>query len=322
MPKHTAQQTKGYLIALVGTAVWSSTAVFIRYLSVNYQMPSLVLAFWRDLIVTIAMAGIIAIYKPRLFQPPPKQWRFLTLFGFAMAIFNSTWTISVAYNGAAVSTVLAYSSAAFTAILGWKFLGERLDWPKLVAVSSSLVGCAFVSGAYDLNAWKLNPLGISIGLISGLAFAVYSLMGKRASDSAFHPLTTMLYSFGFGTIFLLLINLAAVPSLTALSAQLFWLGSSWNAWLVLLILAIGPTIGGYGLYIASLAHLPASIANLIATLEPAITAVLAYLFLSERFTFPQLAGSALILSGILFLRWYEGRHLHAAQRIVENSAAS
>lgn len=320
--KPLSQLSKGYLIALIATAAWSSTAIFIRYLTVKYQMPPLVLAFWRDLIVVSAFALVIAFYKPRLFHPPPRQWVFLGLFGLTMALFNSTWTISVAYNGAAVSTVLVYSSAAFTALMGWKFFGERLDWPKIIAVSFSLIGCAFVSGAYDLNAWKMNPIGISIGLISGLAFAVYSIMGRRASENSIHPLTILLYSFGFGAVFLLIFNGLALPSLSELPTQLFWLGSSWNAWLVLFILAIGPTIGGYGLYIASLVYLPASIANLIATLEPAMTAVLAYVFLAERFTFPQLAGSALILSGILFLRWYETRQLRASQQSIEPTAVT
>jgi drug/metabolite transporter (DMT)-like permease len=226
----------------------------------------------------------------------------------------------VTYNGAAISTVLAYSSAAFTALFGWIFSGERLNWPKLVAVACSLIGCAFVSGAYEPNAWKINPIGISIGLISGIAFAVYTIMGRRASENAFHPLTTLLYSFGFGTLFLFILNLFGLSTLSAFPRQLLWLGNSWNAWIVLLILAAGPTIGGYGLYIASLVYLPASIANLIATLEPPMTAVLAYFLLAERFTYTQLGGSALILSGVLFLRWHEGRQPRSSQYANEASA--
>jgi drug/metabolite transporter (DMT)-like permease len=41
---------------------------------------------------------------------------------------------------------------------------------------------------------------------------------------------------------------------------------------------------------------------LIATLEPALTALLAYFLLSERLTIPQLAGSVLIIAGVAFLR--------------------
>jgi drug/metabolite transporter (DMT)-like permease len=76
---------------------------------------------------------------------------------------------------------------------------------------------------------------------------------------------------------------------------------------VLILLGIGPTIGGYGLYTVSLTYLPASVANLVATLEPSMTAVLAYLFLGERLTSPQLFGSALVITGVIILRLNESR---------------
>ena len=88
---------------------------------------------------------------------------------------------------------------------------------------------------------------------------------------------------------------------------MFWLEKSLNGWGALAFLAIGPTIGGYGLYTVSLGYLPASVANLIATLEPAFTALQAYLFLGEMMTGMQIIGSVVILCAVLFLRWYENR---------------
>ena len=311
----TSSRTKGYLIAFIATIAWSSTAIFIRYLNVNYQMPPLSLAFWRDLIVCVFLFGALKIFRPSLLKIGKKDLSFFVIFGIVLALFNSTWTVSVAYNGAAVSTVLAYSSAAFTAVLGWKYFGEPLGWVKFSAVILSLVGCFFVAGAYDLTVWQLNPVGISVGLLSGLAFAFYSTFGRRASEKEIAPLTTLLYSFSFGAAFLLLINAVSNPSPSVAIHQLFWLGIRWKAWLILAVLAIGPTIGGYGLYMISLSYLPASIANLIATLEPGMTAVLAYLFLSERLSPIQLIGTGLILAGIIFLRWHENRSVLTASTV-------
>jgi drug/metabolite transporter (DMT)-like permease len=304
-----SSRSKGYLIALIGTAVWSSTAIFIRYLSVTQQMPPLSLAFWRDLMVCLAIAAFMATFDPRKLRIQRTDLPFFLLFGVVLTLFNSTWTVSVALNGAAVSTVLAYSSAAFTAILGWKFFKEELNWVKLTAVVLSLAGCVIVAGAYDRSAWQLNPLGISVGLVSGLAFALYSIMGRMASERGLPPLTTLLYSFAFGAAGLLGLNFLLFSPPAATYQQLFWLGTNGTAWLILVILALGPTIGGYGLYIVSLGYLPASIANLIATLEPGMTAVLAYFFLGERFSPNQLVGSGLILAGLLFLRWHENRQM-------------
>jgi drug/metabolite transporter (DMT)-like permease len=88
--------------------------------------------------------------------------------------------------------------------------------------------------------------------------------------------------------------------------DLAWLGSNLPAWGLLILLGIGPTIGGYGLYTLSLAYLPMSVASLIATLEPAFTTLLAYLLLNEQMSLPQVIGSAVILGSVLLLRLREG----------------
>jgi len=75
----------------------------------------------------------------------------------------------------------------------------------------------------------------------------------------------------------------------------------------LYLLAAGPTVLGFGLYNVSLGYLPSSVANLIVTLEPAFTAVIAYFLFGERLNGLQLGGSLLILAGVVFLRVYEGR---------------
>jgi drug/metabolite transporter (DMT)-like permease len=49
-------------------------------------------------------------------------------------------------------------------------------------------------------------------------------------------------------------------------------------------------------------YLPASITNLLATLEPAMTAVEAYIFLHERMTGIQVIGSLIILSAVLIVQ--------------------
>jgi len=67
------------------------------------------------------------------------------------------------------------------------------------------------------------------------------------------------------------------------------------------------------LYTVSLGYLPASVANLIATLEPVMTAALAYIFLGERMTVVQLFGGLVIVTGVVLLRIGEGRSTSSVQ---------
>jgi drug/metabolite transporter (DMT)-like permease len=49
-------------------------------------------------------------------------------------------------------------------------------------------------------------------------------------------------------------------------------------------------------------YLPASITSLLATTEPAMTAVEAYIFLDERMSLVQIIGSLIILSAVLIVQ--------------------
>jgi len=194
-------------------------------------------------------------------------------------------------------------------LLGWLFLTERLNWVKLLAVGLSLGGCVLVSGAYRAAAWQANLLGIFVGVLSGLCYAAYSLMGRSASQRGLNPWTTLLYAFGFAAFFLLNINLLAgrfLPGGASRPADLFWLRDALAGWGILFLLAALPTLAGYGLYNVSLTYLPSSVANLIVTLEPVYTVILAYFLFGELLNIVQLAGGLLILSGVVLLRLFEG----------------
>ncbi len=300
---------KGYPIALGSALVLSMTAILIRYLTRNFAIPALVLSVLREILVFVIMLAGLTLIRPTLLKVGKKHLRYLILFGAVLALFNSLWTLSVALNGAAVSTVLAYSSAGFTALLGWWLLKERLDWVKLAAVVASLSGCVLVSGAYERSVWGNNLVGIITGIASGLLYAIYSLMGRSASQRGINPWTTLMYTFGIAAVFLggfTLLGSGHLPGGINRPADFLWLGDSWLGWGVLLLLAAGPTLVGYGLYNLSLSYLPSSVANLIASSEPAFTVAIAYLFLGETMSLVQVAGSLLILGGVVFLRLHEG----------------
>ena len=306
---HQSNLTRGYTIALLSAAILSTTAIFIRYLTQTYQMPALVLAFWRDSFVALFLLLVLRLVRPILLTAKRPQFVYLVIYGFVLAIFNATWTLSVALNGAAISTVLVYSSAGFTALLGWWFLKERLDWAKLLAVAFTLGGCVLVSDALNAAAWQANTLGILTGVVSGLGYAVYTLMGRSASQRGLNPWTTVLYTFGFAAGFLLLFNLlpgGVLPGTAARASDMLWLGDAVIGWVILFLLAAGPTLLGFGLYNVSLGYLPSSVVNLIVTLEPVFTAVIAYFLFGEVFNGIQLVGGLLILAGVVFLRVYEG----------------
>lgn len=306
-----SHRTRGYASALISAVFLSTTAIFIRYLTQTYHIPALILAFWRDVIAATTLLPVLALLRPRLLAITRAQLRYLLLYGLVLAVFNSLWTLSVALNGAAVATVLVYCSAGFTALLGWWLLRERLDWVKGLAILLSLGGCVLVSQALDPALWRSGVWtklpALLTGVFSGLLYAAYSLMGRAASQRGLNPWTSLLYTFTFASIFLLLANLipgSPLPGSAVQTADFWWLGKSVTGWVIIILLAAGPTLAGFGLYNVSLSYLPSSVANLIVTLEPLFTAATAYILFGERLAPVQLFGGAMILSGVIFLRLF------------------
>jgi drug/metabolite transporter (DMT)-like permease len=319
---------RGYGIALLAAAVLSTTAIFIRYLTQTYHMP-LLLAFWRDGLVALILLPGLAMWRPGWLRVGRPALAYLAGYGLLLAAFNGLWTLSVALNGAAVATVLVYCSTAFTVLLGWAFLKERLDGVRIAAVVLSVAGCALVAGLLESGELQIGVPGIVTGVLAGLGYAVYSLMGRSASRRGLNPWATLAYTFGFATLFLLAANLLPgqpLPGTAAGLGDFLWLGDSLAGCGILVMLAAGPTILGFGLYNVSLTYLPSGVANLIVSLEPALTALIAYVALGEWLTGMQIAGGLLILGAVVILRLYEGRvegNLPVEERVTgEQSVAS
>jgi len=288
-----------YIVAILAITLWATTGILIRTLVVDYAMPALLLAWWRDLLVALVLGAWFLLWKPQALVLPRKQWGFLAFYGMVLALFHVVWVYSVQANGAAVATVLLYSSAAFTAVLAWWLFGESLTVRKVLAVAASLGGCVLVSGAYTPDAWATNAWGIWMGLFSGLLFAAYSLTGRASGQRGLAPWVSLFYTFVWASVFQGLFNLWAWlldggSLFQALVPQL-----PFSGWFWLLALSFGPTLLGFGFYNHALSRLPASLVNLLATLEPAMTAIMAYFFLGERLTAIQIFGALVILVAVM-----------------------
>jgi drug/metabolite transporter, DME family len=117
------------------------------------------------------------------------------------------------------------------------------------------------------------------------------------------PLTSLSYTILFGTLTLLVLLGSAAGWAAYIGdanpLRVFEVGrGTWN-WPILIILALGPTLGGYGIFTSSLRHVPARIASLIVVIEAPIATLLAVWLVGERLEMLQIVGIGCILGAII-----------------------
>lgn len=300
-PSSTPARSRGFFYAILAAILFSFTPLFIKILNTRYDVPALVITMWRNILGIALLFPAFLIFKPSLLKLERKHFGFIALYGLVFTLLNTIWTFSIQYNSTSVATVLIYFSAPLTGLLGWLLLKERFTWLKALAIVFGLGGCALVALAGSKV--DTNWIGLLLGLISGLIYAFYAIFGRLSAQRGIHPWTSTFYLFFFALVALFVLNVLPIDIKgKALSFKtLITLSADPMAWLFLVLLTV-PLVVGYGLFNQSLTILPSSTANLILTLEPPVTAILAWLILSEKLLPLQLLGTALVLSGVLLVR--------------------
>lgn len=286
----------GYALTVSAGLVWATTSILIKYLLDHYGVFPLAVAFWRDLFIAVTCIVGLLVLRPQLLRVSWRDLRGFALFGtISIGVYHALWVTSIALNGAAVGTVLVYTFPTFVTLGAWLIFHEPIRKSQIAALILAMLGCALLVRAYDSAVLQVNWIGALVGLASGVAHASYVLFSQRSMESH-SSWTSLSYMMLFGSISLLLITLVRAPE------QIFSAGNTAAPWLLLLLLALGPTLGGYALFTAALRHLPGRIASLIVVIEAPISSLLAVLLLHEHLEWPQLIGLVFILAAIMLPR--------------------
>jgi drug/metabolite transporter (DMT)-like permease len=282
----------GYLLTGCAAVAWALTSPGLKYLLVNYQVPPLTLAFWRDAFIAVVCVAALLLLRRGLLRIRPRDLGGFAIVGaISIGMYHALWVWSISLNGAAVAVVLIYLFPTFVSIGAWLLYHEPLRWQHVVALVVSLAGCALLVRVYDPDTFRVSWLGALVGLLTALTHTVYVLFSQRAVQS-YSPWTSLTYTMLFGSLTLLALVLCVTP------AQTFAVGQTATPWLLLLCVALGPTLGGYAIFTQALRHIPGRVASLIAVIEAPISTVLAVLLVGETLAWPQTIGMFLILGAI------------------------
>jgi drug/metabolite transporter (DMT)-like permease len=281
------RRLNGYVVSVLAAAAWAGTSPGISYLQ-RIQVPSLAIAFWRDVFVALAVFAIFA-FRPAQLRVSRQTMIGLAISGVvAIGLYHVLWVYSVKMNGPAIAVVLVYTYNAFTALGARLLFKEPLRPMHLAALALSLAGLVLAVRAYDPSTWAATWQGTLIGVVSALFQAVYVLYNQRFIQSV-NPLVSLGYQMAFGSVIIGVLILLFDPP------QMLAVGGPEN-WALLALLAIGPTLGGYGFFNLAMRYVPGKVAGLISVLEVPFAAALAWLVFGDTLIAPQYVGVVLVLA--------------------------
>jgi drug/metabolite transporter (DMT)-like permease len=188
---------------------------------------------------------------------------------------------------ASLLSLVLYTFPAMVALAAFVLGRERLDARRLCALALALGGLVLVvAGAAGTGSF--DALGAGLALAAATVYTGYILVGEGVSSRMSPPLLTALVCTG-----------AALP----LSVGAALLGdldvgavhaSGWG-WLACLVLV--STVASNSLFFAGLRRVGPTTSSILATIEPVVTVVLAFLVFGEALGGVQLLGGALVLGG-------------------------
>jgi len=191
---------------------------------------------------------------------------------------------------ASLLSLLLYTFPAIVAAAAVALGRERMDARRAGALGLASGGLVLVvAGA---GAGALDPLGAALALCAAFVYSAYILVSDGLAGSVAPRVLSALVCTG------------AAASLAAGSAVLGDLrpgALSAAGWGWLACLAVVSTVAAIGLFFAGLARVGPTTASILATVEPVVTVVLAFLAFGETLGPSQLAGGGCVLAAVLVL---------------------
>ena len=250
------------------------------------SVPPLSVAFWRAALGAcwFALHAWITRAKP---LRPQDRGRAIGLGIGGVSVMYLSYLSAVRTGGVALASILLYSAPLWVAVggsLGW---GERPQRRELLPLSLTLVGVTVVALASGNTGAEisLNGEAISWGLLSGLTYALYYLMGRPLfAHNA--PSRVLAWALAVGAAVL-----APFVTFSTLSPR---------AWVAVGFLSAICTFGAYLAYANGVQRLAPSRAATVATLEPVVALGVAFVVWGDQLRPLGLLGAAMVLAGVIW----------------------
>ena len=255
---------------------------------------------FRAVAVLIAGVALLAVAKARgqSLVIPRRHWATIcTATLFYLVLWNIASTYSAILIPSGQSAVLGFTMPLWAALISWAVLGERLTGRLLLAV---MLGGAAVTLLMvpSFSAYAQAPLGLALGLLAGLGWAIGTLILKRSSVDV--PATVL-------TGWQLLITAVPIGIGAVVFGDGHWFVPTWQSIALIGYIALVPMCIGNVSWFAVVGMLPANVAGLAVVMVPVVAMISGAIVHGEPLGPVQWVAMGCSVAALLLVLWKPAR---------------
>lgn len=228
----------------------------------------------------------------------------IVLYGLvSMAGVQAFFFLAVEHLSVGVAILLEMMGAPVLIVL-WLWARTRIRPATLtfLGIAISLVGVLLVLGVRGAG---LSGWGLLMAAAAAICLAGYFLLSAD-QKLAVPPLALTGLGMGIGAVIIGILNLVGILPSRMVFSELDFAGAR-VSWLVPVVLLIVFTAGAYVFGLLGLRMTGATVGSFVNLFEVPFSVIAAWIILAEQLGPLQLVGGAVILAGIVFIKWGDVR---------------
>ena len=257
---------------------FSTSSILCRLALMQHYIDAYSFTFFR-LFFGVLTLLILILYKERkLIFNIRQNWL------SAFMLFTYALSFSYAYINldAGVGALILFAVVQLSIIISAMIQKERLHIQKIIGIVLAFLGLIYL--LYPQQSFELSTLHVFLMILSGLAWGIYTIVGKKSSNALHHTGDNFLKAF-----ILILLAYTFFAQDIVLSFEGIFLA----------FLSGGITSSlGYALWYHILPQIEITTSGIVQLIVPVIAIFLSVLFLDELLTSTLLLSTVIILSGI------------------------
>ena len=290
---------------LAAGTLWGTMGLFVRGLAKD-GLTSVEIVLFRTVCATVILGLWMLIRDRKALKIKIKDlWCFIGTGIISLTFFNICYFTTIQMTSMAVAAIMLYTSPVFVVLLSAVLFREKINLKKSLALVLAFGGCVLVTGVLSGNGLVMTPVGILIGLGSGIGYALYSIFGRYALERGYSSVAISFYTFLTCSVGLLIISPMLAPATETISK--ITNGNTLADILLIIGIALMGTIFPYLLYTKGLSGVENGKAGIMASIEPVVAALLGILIYKEVLSFATILGILMVLGAVVLLNVSDGK---------------